>query len=160
MTITLAPRTAETVRIYFRETQATDIRRNLPQKARTVEEALADYERTLLPNASSFGLTIHADGRYVGDIWCYCIDPHDTPGCMLSYCVFDHSCRNQSVATTAVRQFLPLVQERYALRTVGAFTFAHNAASIRVLEKCGFIRMESFTEDGQLSHYYEYTLPE
>lgn len=160
MTVTLAPRTAETVRIYFREAQEPSIRRDLPQKAQTVEEALTDYQRTLLPGATSFGLTIQADGRYVGDIWCYCIDPQDTPNCMLSYCVFDRSCRNKSVATTAVQQFLPLLRQRYAVRTVGAFTFAHNAASIRVLEKCGFTRMESFTEDGQLSHYYEYTLPE
>lgn len=160
MTITLAPRTQETVRIYFREAQESSIRRNLPQKAQTVEEALADYEKTLLPDATSFGLTILADGRYVGDVWCYCIAPTDTPGCMLSYCVFDRSVRNMGAATGAVRAFMTIIRRKYALRTVGAFTFERNAASIRVLEKCGFNCREAFTEDGEISRYYEYTFPE
>ena len=160
MNVTLAPRTQETVRIYFREAQEPSIRRDLPQKAQTVEEALADYEKTLLPDATSFGLTILADGRYVGDVWCYCIDPSDTPGCMLSYCVFDRSVRNMGAATDAVRAFMTIIRRKYALRTVGAFTFERNAASIRVLEKCGFVRMETFTEDGVPSHYYEYAFPE
>jgi hypothetical protein len=59
----------------------------LPQKAKTVEEALADYEQTLLPDAQSFGQTVYVDGKYVGDVWCYCIDMDDEPNCMLSFCI-------------------------------------------------------------------------
>lgn len=63
MVINLKERTAETVVIYFNKTQNDMIRKVLPQKAQTVEEALADYERTLLPGSSSFGRTIWVDGR-------------------------------------------------------------------------------------------------
>ena len=88
MNITLGTRTAETVRIYFEKSQNPEIRKVLPQKAQSVEEALADYEETLLPGATSFGRTILADDRYIGDIWCYCIDPEDEPNCMVSFCLF------------------------------------------------------------------------
>ena len=57
--------------------------------SKTVEEALADYEETLLPNATSFGQTVYVDGKYVGDVWCYCIDMDDEPNCMLSFCIFE-----------------------------------------------------------------------
>lgn len=63
MVITLEDRTADTVKIYFEKANTQEIKRVLPQKAKTVEEALTDYERTLLPNASSFGQTICVDGQ-------------------------------------------------------------------------------------------------
>ena len=85
MTVTLRERTADTVRIYFERAQQPRIRRTLPQKAKTLEEALDDFERTQLPGANSFGRTIHMDGRYVGDVWIYCIDPAEMPNAMLSY---------------------------------------------------------------------------
>ena len=47
------------------------------------------------------------------------------------------------------------IRSRFSISTVGAFTYAGNAASIRVLEKCGFIQQEAFTEDGRESLYYE-----
>ena len=91
MKITLQPRTEETVRIYFENAQQPAIRRTLPQKAQTVEEALADFRKTQLPGATSDGRTIRLDGQYVGDVWIYAIDPADTPNAMLSYCVFEEN---------------------------------------------------------------------
>ena len=84
MIITLETRTADSVRTYFVKANRPEIKQVLPQKAQTVEEALADYEETLLPNATSFGQTVYVDGKYVGDVWCYCIDMDDEPNCMLS----------------------------------------------------------------------------
>ena len=72
--IVLGDRTEETVRIYFEQAQKPAIKTTLPQKATTVEEAIAEYHKTLLPTATSYGRTILADGKYVGDIWCYCRD--------------------------------------------------------------------------------------
>ena len=89
MEITLGTRTADTVRIYFEKANRPEIRQVLPQKATSVEEALADYEKTLLPDATSFGRTVHADGRYIGDVWCYCINMDDDPNCMVSFCIFE-----------------------------------------------------------------------
>lgn len=157
MKISLASRTAEHVRIYFARTQTPEITRMLPQKAKTVEEALQDFEKTQLPDARSYGRTIYADGRYVGDIWCYGIDHSDTPNAMLSYCLFERDVWGCGVASEAVRLFLMEVRERFQLESIGAFTYAANAASMRVLEKNGFALLEQFEEDGVESCYYQLT---
>jgi RimJ/RimL family protein N-acetyltransferase len=154
--ITLQERTADSVRIYFEKTNRPEIKRVLPQKAKTVEEALADYEQTLLPNAESFGQTIHVDGKYVGDVWCYCIDLDDEPNCMLSFCIFELIYWNNCIAAAAVKMFIQNICALYHVKTIGAFTFAHNRASIRVLEKNGFVVKEEFEEDGVLSKYLQY----
>lgn len=156
MKVSLNPRTAEKVAIYFERAQQEEIRRMLPQKAQTLAEALADFAKAQRPGATSFGRTIDADGRYVGDVWVYAIDRNDTPNAMLSYCVFDQSVWRKGVATEAVRQFLTEVCEKYSLSTVGAFTYAANTASIRVLEKCGFVLAEEFSEEGIVSRYYQF----
>ncbi len=124
-------------------------------KAKTVEEALEDYRKTLLPDATSFGETVFADGIYVGDVWCYCIDLNDEPNCMLSYCIFDEDYRGKGIATEAVKLFIRKIRETYGVMTIGAFTYAGNTASIRVLEKNGFTLMEEFEEDGVLSKYLQ-----
>ncbi len=155
MTVTLHERTADTVRIYFERAQQPWLRRTLPQKAKTLEEALDDFERTQLPGANSFGRTICFEGRYVGDVWIYCIDPAETPNAMLSYCVFEPEAWGRGVASEAVRLFLQEVEERFKLQSLGAFTYAENIASVRVLEKNGFRLEESFTEDGVQSCYYQ-----
>lgn len=156
MKVSLKLRTAESAAIYFERAQQEAIRRMLPQKAKTLAEALAEFAKTQRPGASSFGRTIYADDRYVGDVWVYAIDCNDTPNAMLSYCVFDQSVWGRGIATEAVHQFLAEACVRFSLSTVGAFTYAANTASIRVLEKCGFVLEEEFTEDGVASRYYQF----
>lgn len=158
MRVALDERTEETVRIYFEQAQRPTVKKMLPQKAQSVEEAIADYKATLLPAATSYGRTIWADGRYVGDVWCYCIDRTETPNAMLSYCVFDEAYRNRGVAARAVALFLEETRERYGIGTVGAFTFSDNLASIRVLEKNGFTLVEAFTEEDRESKYFQRSL--
>lgn len=155
MVITLRQRTADTVRIYFERANIPEIKSVLPQKAKTVEEALSDYEETLLPNASSFGQTIYADDRYIGDVWCYCIDMDDEPNCMISFCIFDTDCWSKGIATSAVGMFIKNICAKYSVKTIGAFTFSHNKASLNVLIKNGFSVMEEFEEDGILSKYLQ-----
>lgn len=157
MKIELKARTAETVTIYFNKAQQDIIKSTLPQKVKTLEEALQDYQNTMLPNATSYGRTIFADEKYVGDIWCYCIDKGETPNAMLSYCIFESSLWKKGIASTAVSMFLRLVKDKYRLKTIGAFTYSDNPASIRVLEKNGFRVVEEFIEDGKLSRYYQYS---
>ena len=156
MVITLENRTADTVRIYFEKAGRQAIRSVLPQKAQTVEEALEDYEKTLLPNARSFGQIICVDGRYIGDVWCYCIDMNDEPNCMLSFCVFEPEYWSKGIATAAVNTFIGNIRIKYGVKTIGAFTFTHNDASVRVLEKNGFSAVEEFEENGVLSKYFQY----
>lgn len=159
MHISLGERTAQTVRVYFEKSRESElIRRFLPQRAQSVEEALRDFEQTLLPDAQSFGRIILADSRYVGDVWCYCIDREDTPNAMLSYCILEEEFHGRGIATQAVHLFIEEIAERFSLTTLGAFTYAENAASIRVLQKNGFALMEKFAEEGVLSHYYQLDL--
>ena len=89
MKIELRERTAGHVRVYFERTQDEQIERMLPRSVESLEQALANFEATLLPGAASFGRTVYVDGRYVGDVWCCCIDREQSPNAMLSYCIFD-----------------------------------------------------------------------
>ena len=158
MKLLLGDRTEETVRTYFEKSQQPEIKTMLPQKAKSVEEAVSDYYQTLLPDSASYGQTISVDGVYIGDLWCYCIDKSETPNAMLSFCIFETSCWGKGVASEAVSIFLKVIRERYGLKTVGAFTFSDNIASQRVLEKNGFQQMEEFVEDGRASKYYQRSL--
>ena len=156
MIITLENRTADSVRTYFEKANRPEIKQVLPQKAKNVEEALEDFEKTLLPNATSFGQTVSVDGQYVGDIWCYCINMDNEPNCMLSFCIFELEYWSKGIATAAVNMFIKNICALYNVKIIGAFTFANNNASIRVLEKNGFVVMEEFEEDGVLSKYLQY----
>lgn len=157
MIVTLRERTADTVRIYFEKANKPEIKQVLPQKAKTVEEALEDYKNTLLPNASSFGQTIYADGQFIGDIWCYCIDTSTEPNCMISFCIFETCFWSKGIATAAISIFIKNISAKYGIKTIGAFTFSHNSASIRALEKNDFLIMEEFEEDSTLSKYLQRT---
>ena len=158
MAVSLRDRTESSVRIYFEKAQQPEIKTMLPQKARSVEEAVSDYQKTLLPDSRSYGRTINCDGEYVGDVWCCCIDRAEEPNAMLSYCVFEKTYWNKGIASEAVSLFLKEVRSKFELHTIGAFTFSVNRASQRVLEKNGFRLVEEFTEDGTASKYYQRSL--
>ncbi len=155
MNINLAVRTAEHVSTYWRRTQDEEIKVMLPSSAESEEKALSMYEESLNPKAKSYGKVILADGAYVGDIWCYCIDEAEEKSAMLSYCVFEKTLWNKGIASEAVKLFLKEVFDRYQIDKIGAFTYASNTASTRVLTKAGFILIEKWEEAGVLSHYYE-----
>ena len=155
MTIELRERTEKHVRIQYEKIRDPEIWAMIPMTDKSLEQAIADYEKTLLPGASSFGQTIYADGVYVGDIWCYCIDREETPNAMIGYCIFDKTLWGKGIATEAVNRFLRIVSQWFELKSMGAVVFCSNGASLRVLEKCGFEKKEEFIEEGVLSAYYQ-----
>ena len=155
MKIELRQRTAEHVKIYFQKAADPEIRALLPQSAQSLEEALEDYARSVSPGSASYGRTIYADDTYVGDIWCYCIHEDTNPDAMLSYCVFEKSYWNQGIATRAVQLFLEEITEKFALSSIGAFTYSYNLPSLKVLAKTGFRVVEEFLEDGVPSCYLQ-----
>ncbi len=158
MEVCLGNRNERSVRIYYEKAKDPEIRKRLPQKAQTVEEAIRDYKETLKPDASSYGKTILADGIYVGDIWCYCIDKDEEPNAMLSFCIFEKAYWSGGIATKAVALFLDELRNKIGLKTIGAFVYLDNVASIRVLEKSGFVKIEEFDEEGRRSGYYQYSI--
>ena len=157
MNIELRNRTADTVITYFRATRDPEVHKYLPQKATSESEALADFEKTQQPGATSYGRTVYADGRYIGDVWCYCIQ-QDEPNAMVSYCIFDKVYWGKGIATEALRMFLSEITDRFGLKSVGAFTYSENESSIRVLLKNGFTDEETFIEDNIESKYFQRTL--
>lgn len=154
MVLELRSRTADTVITYLHRTRDPEVRKYLPQKAATEEEALADFEKTQRPGADSYGRTIYADGNYIGDIWCYCIR-RDERHAMISYCIFDQAYWGKGIATKALRMFLTEITERFGLKSVGAFTYSANAPSVRVLMNNYFTDTETFVEDGIESKYFQ-----
>ena len=68
MEITLQERTADYVRIYFERTQDDQIDRMLPRSVNSLDQALENFAQTKLLDAKSYGKTIYADDRYIGDI--------------------------------------------------------------------------------------------
>ena len=155
MTITLSERTAAHVSAYWHKTQDAEIKALLPSSAQSEEQALEMFQKSLLPDATSYGRVILADGQHVGDIWCYCIDETEEKSAMLSYCIFEKSLWNRGIATQAADLFLKEVFHRYSIEKIGAFTYSSNTASIRVLEKLGFHLVEEWEEDAVLSCYFE-----
>lgn len=154
MDIKLCPRTEECARIYFEKTRDAEIQRFLPMKSQTTQEAVEAFHKSMSPSSTSFGRCICADNAYIGDVWCYCIQS-ERPNAMLSYCVFEKALWGRGAASKAVGLFLSEIREKLGLKSVGAFTFAENTASIRVLEKNGFSVAERFVEEGVESVYLE-----
>ena len=155
MNVELRERTEKHVRIQYDKIREPEIWAMIPMTEKTLEQTLADYAQTLLPGASSFGLTVYAEEAYVGDVWCYCIDLEEEPNAMIGYCIFEKGLWGKGIATEAVKQFLDVAVPKYGLRSMGAFAYCSNGASLRVLEKCGFEKKEEFEEDGILSAYYQ-----
>jgi len=154
MRIELRERTEIHVRINYEKMKDPQIKAMIPMTEKTLEQAIADYEKTLLSGATSFGQTIYVDGNYVGDIWCYCMDPEEEPNAMIGYCIFEKDLWGKGIATRAVKRFLEIVSDWYGLKTVGGIAYCSNGASLRVMEKNGFEKIEEFTEDGVKSVYY------
>lgn len=155
MQIELRERTEEHVRIQYAKIREPEIWAMIPMTEKTLEQAVEDYKKTLLPGAASFGQTIYADGAYVGDVWCYCIDPEEVPNAMIGYCLFEKPLWGKGIATEAVKRFLDTIVPRFGLKTLGGIAYCSNKASLRVLEKNGFEKQEEFSEDGVLSAYYQ-----
>ena len=155
----LAPRTAEHVKICWKKMQDEEIRRRIPLQALSLEEALRQFEISRQPGAGSFGMCIEADGRYVGDVWCYGIHEEDGKMAMFSFVIFEKDLWGKGVGSEAARLFCMEALSRYEIRKLGAFTYAENIRSLRALEKAGFREKERFPEEGRPSVYLEWQRP-
>ncbi len=154
MQIELRDRTIENVKIYFEKTSDEEINWLFPRGVSTLKEAMENYKKSLSPQANSYGKTIYVDSNYIGDVWCYCIEKNETPEAMISFCIFDKSFWGKGLTTKAVSLFINEVCKKYQLKTIGAFCYSDNLASIRVLEKNGFTLEETFMENGRESKYF------
>ncbi len=86
--------------------------------------------------------TIVWDGQVAGNIVCFDVDEKRTVGYWLGSDYW-----GKGIATDALKQFVKRVPER----PLYAYLAAHNHASRRVLEKCGFIMQGGVTTPDGLS---------
>ena len=117
-----------------------DTRRFLPDEVFETEEIAAEVIADLMDCYSgTVGPFVHPmllDGEYAGYVQLVPIEN----GWEIGYhTVKAHT--GQGLATEAVRAFLPVMMDKLGLTQVAGICDAQNAASIRVMEKCGFTRV-------------------
>ncbi|GKX27915.1 hypothetical protein SH1V18_03950 [Vallitalea longa] len=153
--VSLGKRTREHVKIYWDKIQDEETQKMFPFSIESLEESLKLFEKSLEDEASSYGRVIYHDDKYVGDIWCYCIDETDEKMAMLSIVIFEKTVWGQGIGSQAIKMFIKEIFDKYSIDKIGAFTYAYNDRSINLLEKSGFNRIETFVEDGIESIYLE-----
>ena len=117
-----------------------DTRRFLPDEvfctvelaSEVISELISCYEGTDGPFVHPY----LADGVYAGYV--QLVPTEDSRWEIGYHTVKAHA--GKGYATEAVRAFLPVIMERLDLHEVAGICDAKNTASIRVLEKCGFLR--------------------
>ena len=108
--------------------------------------AFDQHWEKILANDSCLIQTIVADGQVAGNILTWSSDGKRDIGYWL-----DRALWGRGIATEAVAAFLRLEQTR----PLHAGVATHNAASIRVLQKCGFTLLgpeEAAPDDAEASH--------
>jgi RimJ/RimL family protein N-acetyltransferase len=94
---------------------------------------------TMRANDATRQWTIVDDGVVAGNIGCW----HDGERRLVGYWI-GREFWGRGLATRALGELLEIVEER----PLHAYVVKHNAASIRVLQKCGFAEVEEHTGEG------------
>jgi RimJ/RimL family protein N-acetyltransferase len=97
-------------------------------------DAFMEHWEKILADPAVTKSTIVWDGRVAGNIVCFEVGDKRTVGYWLGSTYW-----GKGLATDALKQFVRQVQER----PLYAYLAAHNHASRRVLEKCGFVMQGS-----------------
>jgi RimJ/RimL family protein N-acetyltransferase len=100
--------------------------------ARDLDSFLSHWRTKVLANKNGIAKTVVVDGHVVGNVVSW---EHEAKR-FIGYWI-GRSHWGKGIATAALAEFLAVVETR---RPMFAFVAAHNGASIRVLEKCGFER--------------------
>lgn len=151
----LKTRMKEHVITFWDKTQDEEIKNLFPFSIQSLEEALRLFEESLKEGATSYGKVIYYENRYVGDVWCYCIDEDDERMAMLSIVIFEKKLWGKGIGVEATKIFINEVFNKFKIDKIGAFTYEYNLGSIGLLKKVGFKEIETFTEDGIESKYFE-----
>jgi RimJ/RimL family protein N-acetyltransferase len=118
-------------------------------------------EKLASPVEHLFGIFVAADDRHVGNLKVGPVDERHRRA-DVSYFLGDAAARGRGLAADAVAQGVRFAFEGLGLEKLSAGVYAENAASARVLEKCGFVRegvrREHVVFEGRRSDTYEYGL--
>ena len=115
-----------------------------PEEAReAIAFLMSQYGGTKGPQV--YAVTTKADGQVVGYVQ---MAPVRDDAWEIGYHIGKRNTGN-GYATEAVRAFLPVMAERIGIREIYGICLRENAASCRVLEKCGFEKQFSGIGDYQ-----------
>jgi RimJ/RimL family protein N-acetyltransferase len=118
----------------------------------TLEDAHRFISMATKPTPNLF-LAIEVRGEAVGGIGIHLLDDVKRRSAEIGYWLSE-SLRGKGIMTAAVRSLVPVAFDRYDIVQLQAGIFSSNPASMRVLEKCGFIReavhRDAITKNGSL----------
>ncbi|GKX66466.1 GNAT family N-acetyltransferase [Inconstantimicrobium mannanitabidum] len=155
MYITLQKREKEHVTVFWEKTRDEEIQKLFPFTTNSLEKSLRLFDESVKEDALSYGKVIYYDNKYIGDIWCYCIDESNKKMAMLSIVIFEKELWGKGIATIAAKKFIEEVFNKYHIIKIGAFTYSNNYGSIGLLQNNNFVEVDTFIEDGIASKYYE-----
>jgi RimJ/RimL family protein N-acetyltransferase len=156
--VTLQDRELEHVKVFWEEIKDEELKALCPIRETSLEDAILLFEQTKNAGASSYGKSIYAENKYIGDVWCYSVDEIEHRNCFVSIVIFEKSYWHKGLGAVALAEFLKIIENKYDIDRICAFTYASNKASKTLLEKVGFKFKEAFEEEGTSSLYYEYHL--
>lgn len=104
----------------------------------TIDDAYRFITMDAAPGPNLF-LAIEVDGEACGGIGIHPLEDVHRRSAEIGYWLSE-SCRGKGIMTGAVRAVVPVAFERFDIVRLQAGIFADNPASMRVLEKSGFIR--------------------
>jgi RimJ/RimL family protein N-acetyltransferase len=130
--------TPDDLPIFFEHQRDPDANRMADFPAREWDAFMTHWRTNVLGNASGRKQTIVVDGQVAGNVVSW-----DQAGKRLVGYWIGRAYWGQGVATAALTEFL----RHETTRPLYAYVAAHNAGSIRVLEKCGFRRVDGGEED-------------
>ena len=107
--------------------------------AREYDAHMAHWTNNVLPNETGFARTIVVDEQVAGNIVSWAADGRRLVGYWIGRDFW-----GQGIATRALAEFLDQVVTE---RPLHALVVPHNIGSIRVLEKCGFVRVAEDEEE-------------
>lgn len=143
-TVTLCDVSVDDLETLFQQQLEPEALRMAAFAARDREAFMTHWRDRVMGDPSGTKKSIVVEDRVAGYVVCYASEGKHFLGYWLGKHFWGHGIASQAVATLLSAQ---------SVRPIYAEVAAHNAASIRVLTKSGFVRSSSYTEtspDGEI----------
>lgn len=150
MTVTLRDVREEDLETFFRQQADPEAHRMAVIEPRDREAFFRHWREKIFGNPDALKQAIEVDGQLVGDIGSWLADGQRHVGYMIG-----REFWGRGIATDALAEF---VRSHATSRPLHATVATTNPASARVLEKCGFVRLDrQIADDGVEEFLYELT---
>lgn len=152
MKIELRKQKEENVCIFYDAFQNGEVNQWMYRHPSSLEKELVQFRKQ--KDDQVIRRTIYAENVYIGDIWATFVDSMENVDVLLSCCIFDRTYWNRGIASEALSLFANELKQTYHISNLGAFLYAENKGSQKVLEKQEFALVNSFEENGKTAYFY------